>query len=180
MRYFTSDCHFGHNNIIRFCNRPFTSVEEMNEKLVENWNKVVTKEDTVYCLGDFSMNNPKRFAERLNGKKILILGNHDSVVESKLAFDEVLGYTQIEIGGNKVHLKHYPYRENVGPYDKKFLHVMMQDDGNWLIHGHVHNAAPKLVGKSINASVEWWDYKPFSEKEVEIIMAEKTDALPIL
>jgi len=170
MRYFTSDTHFAHHNIIRFCNRPFATVDDMDRKLIENWNATVKPEDTIYCTGDFAMRTPKHFADQLKGKKILIIGNHDYRNEVIQCFDEVHDYLQIEIAGNKIHLSHYPYKQNVGPYDKQFLHKMMEDDGNWLIHGHVHNSAPKIVQKSINASVECWNYKPFSEKEVESII----------
>ncbi len=75
-----SDTHFGHANVIDYCNRPFSSVEEMDETLIENWNSTVNKNDVVIHLGDFGLGNKdyiKSIIERLNGKKILILGNHD-------------------------------------------------------------------------------------------------------
>ena len=61
--FFTGDQHFDHANIIRFCNRPFTSVEEMNETIIENWNSIVSNKDDVYCLGDFAFSKPARFAD---------------------------------------------------------------------------------------------------------------------
>ena len=149
----------------------------MDRALIANWNKTVTDDDIVYCLGDFAMRTPKHFADRLKGKKILVIGNHDNYSQVVGCFDEVHEKLQIEIGGNIVNLSHYPYKVNVGPYDKKFLHKMMEDDGNWLIHGHVHNSAPKLVDKSINACVENWAYAPFSEEEVLKIMLDKQNAL---
>lgn len=80
--WFTSDQHFGHANIIEYEkeSRPFNSVEEMNECLVDRWNSVVYPGDTVYCLGDFAFGrrNVTLYASRLNGKKRLVLGNHDS------------------------------------------------------------------------------------------------------
>jgi calcineurin-like phosphoesterase family protein len=79
MIYFSSDHHFGHSNIIKYCNRPYSSVEEMNEKLIENWNATVKPEDTVYYLGDFSLSTKpvKEITPKLNGHKLLIPGNHD-------------------------------------------------------------------------------------------------------
>ena len=69
-----SDTHFGHANIIKYCNRPFSSVEEMNERMIENWNSVVTVQDHVYHLGDvYFGNETSNFFHRLNGKKRLIL-----------------------------------------------------------------------------------------------------------
>ena len=78
--FFTSDTHFGHANIIRLCNRPFKDVEEMNEKLVENWNRVVPEDGTVFHLGDFAFGGSglwNSVIPRLNGQIYLIIGNHD-------------------------------------------------------------------------------------------------------
>ena len=79
--FFIADTHFGGENIRRYENRPFTTVLEMNEKLIENWNQIVTKEDTVYVLGDFSdytdAEMDRKILNRLNGNKILVMGNHD-------------------------------------------------------------------------------------------------------
>lgn len=79
-RYFViADLHFGHNNIIKYCNRPFASVDEMNTELINNWNKTVGKDDTVFVCGDVALNKRlcKEIIPLLNGRKILIMGNHD-------------------------------------------------------------------------------------------------------
>ena len=76
-----SDTHFGHNNVIKYCNRPFKSVEEMDERMIKNWNETVSNNDTVIHLGDFGLGKKEYISsivQRLNGKKILILGNHDN------------------------------------------------------------------------------------------------------
>ena len=78
--FLIGDCHFGHRNIIKYCNRPFANVEEMTEGLVKNWNSVVGKNDIVYVVGDFALCGKQKIIEignRLNGRKRLILGNHD-------------------------------------------------------------------------------------------------------
>ena len=78
--FFTSDTHFGHANIINLCNRPFKDVNHMNDMLVENWNSVVTDDDTVFHLGDFALGGSAVWSNvlsRLKGKIYLILGNHD-------------------------------------------------------------------------------------------------------
>ena len=81
MIFFTSDLHISHANIIKFCNRPFDSVEEMNRFIIDSWNKSIKPEDEVYFLGDFSFTISKRgaryFLHKLNGKKYFIKGNHD-------------------------------------------------------------------------------------------------------
>ena len=78
--WFTSDTHFSHANIIKYCHRPFASVEEMDEQLVSRWNAAVGPNDTVYHLGDFAVGDGKRFAKRvsrLNGRIKILPGSHD-------------------------------------------------------------------------------------------------------
>lgn len=80
MIYFIADTHFYHENIIKYCNRPFKNSKQMNEYIVNKWNSVVTKDDIVYHLGDVgfgSTDELKELVGRLNGTKILIRGNHD-------------------------------------------------------------------------------------------------------
>ena len=80
MIYFTIDMHLGHENIIRLCNRPFSNVEEMDQALIDNWNRRVQPQDTIYILGDLMFRNkkpPEEYLRQLNGKKHLIIGNHD-------------------------------------------------------------------------------------------------------
>lgn len=86
MIYFTADTHFGHENVIRFCNRPFSSADEMDEMLIQNWNSRVKDNDTVYILGDmfFRSANAESILQRLKGKKRLIIGNHDGSWMTKL------------------------------------------------------------------------------------------------
>lgn len=78
--FFTSDHHFGHTNILKFCNRPFNSIDEMNEELIKRWNEKISPEDEVYHLGDFALTTSEQFKEiinRLNGTIYLIVGNHE-------------------------------------------------------------------------------------------------------
>ena len=80
MIYFIADTHFNHTNIIKYCNRPFKNTYEMNEYIIRRWNSVVKEADTVYHLGDVefgSLQEVKSLVERLNGRKILLRGNHD-------------------------------------------------------------------------------------------------------
>ena len=78
--FFMGDCHFGHKNIIRYCNRPFKDVDDMTEKMIKCWNNVVSANDIVYVVGDFALCGKNKIIEigqRLNGRKRLIMGNHD-------------------------------------------------------------------------------------------------------
>ena len=75
-----ADLHLGHANIIKYCNRPFSSVEEMNDALIRNWNNTIGKEDRVFFLGDFALGSKERVIEwgrMLQGRKVFIYGNHD-------------------------------------------------------------------------------------------------------
>ena len=119
MEFFISDTHFGHKNIIRYCNRPFQSVEEMDEALIEKWNSKVGKLDTVYIIGDFAWNKGKvsYFAERLNGTKILVAGNHDETWTLKpehhnfSCFEKVTNIMFETIDNHPVTMCHYPMVE---------------------------------------------------------------------
>lgn len=132
--FFTSDTHFGHANIIRFCNRPFKNVEEMDEALIENWNQVVSEDDTVFHLGDFAFGGSsvwKSIIPRLNGHINLIIGNHDrkNLRQGYMSsFDMVVPQLQIEIEGNPIYLNHYPFLCYGGSYR-----------GVWQLFGHVHS-----------------------------------------
>jgi calcineurin-like phosphoesterase family protein len=193
MIYFTSDPHYGHANIIKFSVRPYTSVEEMNEAMVRNWNEVVTPEDTVYCLGDFSLATEpvERYTRRLNGTKYLVPGNHDychsyhKKARSKENRDKWIkqyedwGWkvlpeqTTLDIPGvATVNMCHHPYIL-IGPGDDKYENWRPKDDGRWLICGHVHDKW-KVVDKMINVGVDQWDYKPVSIEEVKKIICSST------
>ena len=125
--FFTSDHHFNHKNIISFCSRPWQTVSEMNEILIKNWNETVSPDDIVYYLGDFAVGSrdeiPKLLA-RLNGKIILIRGNHDYDMSLK-HFVEHYNNLSIDIDGVKIELVHNP------------SHAKW--DCDFVLCGHIHN-----------------------------------------
>ena len=131
--FFTSDTHFNHANIIRFCNRPFIDVAQMNETLIANWNKVVGEDDTVFHLGDFCLGGAAEWTQvlnRLNGKIYLIMGNHDlkNIRQGFIQrFEHVSMQMHIEIGKQKIYLSHYPFLCFEGGYKEV-----------WQLFGHVH------------------------------------------
>ena len=133
MNFYISDTHFGHGNILHFDNRPFNSVEEMEEVMVKRWNAVVGKGDTVYILGDFCWKKEPewiRILNRLNGGKVLIVGNHDLHGSATLRkmFQDIKEYKEISDNGRKVVLCHYPI-----PCFKNHFY------GWFHLYGHVHN-----------------------------------------
>lgn len=154
--WLTADTHLGHANIIRYCGRPFSSVEEMDEHLIQEWNANVKREDVVYHLGDFCFKgDPRRYLQRLNGSIHLILGNHDN--EKKLR--PLVGDTNLmavdvnymlKINGQKIFMSHYPHRSWPDAFHGAF-HAF----------GHVHGTLDPL-GKSIDVGVDgdWEDFAP--------------------
>ena len=140
MIFYIADTHFGHANILKYDNRPFMSVEEMNKTIISNWNLVVSDVDTVYMLGDvswYSLASRKTsgILNRLNGNKILIRGNHDNRLSDidKKYFSQIRDYAEItdyDVGANGVRivLSHYPI-----PFYKNMPH------GDYHFYGHIHN-----------------------------------------
>lgn len=143
--WLTSDTHFGHNNIIKHCNRPFKDVNEMDNVLINNWNGIVKPNDTVLFLGDFAWSKEKYYKSRLNGNIIHISGNHDKNI---LIQDLIL-------------LK-----------NKTYFHVAHKPEdcySEYNLCGHVHEKwkVKRENGKLwINVGVDVWDYRPISFKEV--------------
>lgn len=138
--WFTADQHFGHANIIKHCSRPFADVGEMDKGLIEGWNLRVEKEDTVYDVGDFAFrgNPAKHYLDRLNGRKVLITGNHD-VVAPDDPWEAVENYRVVKWSGQTFVLFHYPMEEWDG-YFRGTIHL----------HGHVHSKTPAWGGKVRN------------------------------
>jgi calcineurin-like phosphoesterase family protein len=119
--WITSDLHFGHTNIMKFCPETrghFRDVQHMNEEMVRMWNEKVQPGDTVYILGDVafcSASDAARILQRLNGDKILIEGNHDRKaikdVSFQKCFKEIHKYLDINYNGHKIVMSHFPFLE---------------------------------------------------------------------
>lgn len=190
-QFFTSDLHFGHTNIIKYCNRPYSTVDEMNEALIANWNEVVPEENAdVYILGDLVMG---KFAENiklikeLNGRKWLVSGNHDRCWPGhKNYFNQIKKYLDAGISGvsqnlllrlnanpdHNVTLSHFPKRASLGAYDHRYSDYY-QTTNQWVLHGHVHDTwKVDFENKQINVGVDVWDYKPVSEETLGQIIDE--------
>ncbi len=181
--WFTSDHHFGHTNIISYCDRPFANADQMNRELVQAWNDVVSPGDLVYYLGDFSLdaNLVPRIVRQLNGVKILISGNHDKCWQKSdpanhwrlhyldAGFESIEQTMHIKIAGESVLLSHLPYKNFDDP-DQRYVEHRPLDDGGWLVHGHVHDRW-RICDRQINVSVEMWDYRPASIGSIAEIIA---------
>lgn len=172
--FFTSDTHFGHKNSIKYCNRPFSSVEEMDETLINNWNSVVSPESDVYHLGDFAfagISRTKEILDQLNGRIHLIKGNHDRKITNQLRseFVWVRDYYELKIkdkdanrGNQSIILLHYAMRT----WDKAH-------HGSWHLYGHSHGSIQDF-GKSFDCGVDAQNYRPISYEEVKEKMKTKT------
>jgi calcineurin-like phosphoesterase family protein len=167
--FFTSDTHFGHEAVIRNCERPFTSVEEMDDILIARWNEIVSPSDVVHHLGDFLSGSPQGapyYLDRLNGKIHLVAGNHDKrlIRDHAERFASVTVINEVVIGGQSLILCHYPMRE----WDRSYA-------GAWHLHGHVHgrlNHDP--VGHSMDVGVDSHEeYRPWAFEEVAAILSDR-------
>lgn len=197
MIYFTSDQHYWHANVIKYCTRPFATTEEMNEAMVNNWNSVVKPEDTVYNLGDFSLafRPVEIYPHRLNGTKILVPGNHDfchsyhkksrSEENREKWFQKYRDHgfiilpeqTTLEVPGLATfNMCHHPY---AGPYEienggDKYEKWRPVDDGRILLCGHVHEKwqtrrSPKGT-LMINVGVDQHGFTPVSIDQIKAII----------
>ena len=149
-----SDLHFGDPKMLRYCRKEFGSLSEMNETILERWNRTVGKSDSVFFLGDMTGEAGRRpvdyWLSMLNGRITLLRGNHDTTPVKKVtALNRPI---MIDCHGMRVMLSHYPYRPAAW--------------NGWIIHGHVHNSEPNLYPrinrrrKTANVSAEMVNYTP--------------------
>jgi calcineurin-like phosphoesterase family protein len=188
--YLTSDLHFYHANVIKYCNRPFTDVEHMNESLINNWNSVVKPDDQIIVVGDFSLafRPVEVITPRLNGVKFLVPGNHDfchsynkksrkpekrgewikkyqdngwNVLSEQCIFDIP------EIG--TANICHIPWNNNDPRYEK---HKAINDN-KWLLHGHIHsNTQLNLDKKMIDIGCDANNYTPVHLDKIKELINE--------
>ena len=166
-RYYIADLHFDNFNIIRYCDRPFATAEEMNETMIRRWNEVVEDGDMVYILGDLMLNRgkrPERHLARLKGRLVLLRGNHDDTwlhkVDTSLWFEQVADRLEITDGDRLLTLNHEPLLDP---------RSYAPEENRYQIHGHIHNNThmeewPILREnpRILNASVEVTDYRPMT------------------
>lgn len=162
--FLISDTHFNHFNIIKYCNRPFETIEQMNNTIIENWNKTIKPDDKVFFLGDFgfgTIEHLKELCSKLNGNKEIILGNHDQSKRPNqwrsIGFREAHKYPIIY--RNFYILSHEP--------------LFMNDTMPYLnIHGHIHGEC--LDGKNhFNVSCEVLNYMPIDFEKLIKLAATK-------
>ena len=167
MIYYISDTHFGHENVIWMCDRPFRDIDEMNSVLIERWNAKVKGNDTVYVLGDmfFRCADPESILIRLKGKKRLLIGNHDgswmTKIDASQYFESIDLMLETSIGNHGVTLCHYP------------LLTWRHQKKTYMIHGHIHNDTSsdfwpliRVRERMLNAGVDINGFQPVSFEEL--------------
>jgi len=176
--YFIGDTHFGHKNIINFQKeeRPFESIKHHDDIMIKNWNNTVAQSDSVFVLGDFAMGKrPVQLAENLNGRKVLIGGNHDECSAERYLefFDDMKGCIVRYIGGFKCLMQHVPCHTSQLKYRMDFC-----------IHGHLHSnvvlddeGQPDL--RYLCVSAEQTDLRPISESAISSELNRRAELLGI-
>ena len=163
MDFFIADTHFGHANIVKYCGRPFPNSDEMDETIIRNWNAVVSKDDTVYHLGDFSLvkkNRIPEYIDALNGKIILIRGNHD-----RSRTITAWGKMGIDSRNGPIRYSYY-----LLSHEPMLFPELPNIHGH--THGNVHNGDISDHGIHVCVSCEAVNYSPISidfiEKAIEL------------
>lgn len=161
--FFTSDQHFGHRNIIQYCNRPFGSLEQMHEALIRSWNEVVSVDDDVYVLGDFAFCNPNRVLPQLKGNLFLVRGNHDGKAVCKNArWGFVKDYHEMSVDGKKLVLCHYPLLTWNGAHR-----------GSWMLHGHSHGSLGEEHSTRTDVGVDTSGFVPLSWDQIKLRLGNR-------
>ncbi len=201
--FLTSDPHFGHANIIRYCDRPYVDSDEMDAALAANWNRVVSASDDVLILGDLTMtwsvSRLAAFLAELNGSITIVPGNHDvfwpgrikaggrtaASVQEAVETLAATGVTvdadpaPLDIAGELAALHHFPYRGDSGDHDDRYIEHRPVDTGGWLIHGHVHEQW-RQRGRMINVGVDAWSQAPVHLDTIaDLIKAGPNDLAPL-
>lgn len=173
MIWFSSDNHFYHEAIIQMCNRPFTTLGEMNEAMIYRWNNVITNNDEIFHLGDFSLGKSKETNDivyRLNGKRIyFIRGNHDKHFDKLPETEKFVKLPPLfdfKINGIRYTLCHYPLSEWRGSHN---------EDKSIMLHGHCHGRL-SVYGYRMDVGVDTNNFYPYSIEQINNIMkARVTD-----
>lgn len=168
MNYYIGDMHLGHKNVIKFDGRPYSDVDEMDKALIDNWNRVVTDEDHVYIIGDFTYKNCKsseEYVKQLKGHKHLIIGNHDYVTikdeNACRCFESMDKIAYIRDGDKAVMLCHFPIAEWNG-----------KKRGTYHIYSHIHNRKDdtyefmRLQPNALNAGCMINGYRPVTLEQL--------------
>lgn len=166
--FFVADEHYGHKNIIKYNDRPFSDIKDMDESIIKGFNKKVPSNAVTIHAGDFCLGSRKyevvkeRYIDQLNGDHVFLLGSHDHWLPNSRTHEII----EITIGGQTVVVCHYAMRV----WSKSHY-------GSWHLYGHSHGHLPS-IGKSHDISLDNTFFLPLSWVEVKKIMDLKPDNKP--
>lgn len=175
--FFISDTHFRHKNIIKYCNRPFKTVRDMDSTLIKNWNSVVGPDDVVFHGGDFCFGSKSSWAylcDALNGVKYLAAGNHDGNITPDKFVDvqhmfniRIIGDEEIASDGQRITVCHYP-----------MISWYQSHRGSIQLYGHVHGGLSnkgemKTTPNQLDVGVDVHDFTPISYEQVKTIITKQ-------
>lgn len=195
--YFISDTHFGHTNIIKYCDRPYKDTTQMDIDIIQKWNSVVGKNDTVWHLGDFAFFSKKdheriyKLIQKLNGNINLLLGNHDRHISDNIQFWMDLGFKKVwdspflfmndyilshepVISKNGIDLTYHPKLKNIHGHIhnsfEKYQKLSVEDQKKWDLRNLEFGHIADITKHSFNVSIEVIDYKPIAFETIIEIM----------
>lgn len=175
--FFTSDLHCYHKNIIKYCNRPFDSVEEMNQTIIDNWNRVVPEDGITFVLGDCVFGGKEKWSKifsQLNGIKYLIRGNHDGNFTSRDIFTAEYDFKLINVMFDDkcpeqyIFACHYP-----------MISWPHMEKGSWMVYGHIHTVngetsfKDKLSPSQYDVGVDNNNFTPVSFQQVKEMITKQ-------
>jgi calcineurin-like phosphoesterase family protein len=169
--WFTADFHLGHTNIIRYCSRPFSTVEKMDQAILERLNASVKPNDSLYFLGDFCLGIQARvlaYRRRIRCEKIFAVpGNHDKHTRKlKQEFFWLDNLAEVSVHGQQIVLCHYAFRV-----------WNRSNHGSWHLYGHSHGRLPETPNSlSLDVGVDTHDFRPWHYDEIADIMMKKAQA----
>lgn len=165
--FFCSDLHFGHQRIIEFHPNRADTIDEMNERIVENWNAVVSPKDETWLLGDLAMgklDDSLKFFHRLNGRKHLVSGNHDGNRTKALPWSSVQDYKEWKQKPYRAVLSHYPFLTWNGAHH-----------GVWMLHGHSHGLLEPTNTTRMDVGIDTHpEFRPYHLDEIAEIMDKRS------
>lgn len=167
--FFTSDTHFFHKNILKYTDRPFKDVEEMNEALIDQWNRVVGPDDVIYHLGDVIFGGKDKIPlilPRLKGIKILVAGNHDNKNRLSTHFKEIHNYLEVSgHNGERFILSHFPFEV-----------WNLSHRGSFHLHGHSHGSLPS-IGRRLDVGIDGYgtsfNYGPIPMEVISMVLSNR-------
>jgi len=187
--FFTSDYHLGHNNVIKFDNRPFKGLHDMHHTMIENWNSVVNEDSIIFYLGDYiykgDVKIAKWFSSQIKGRIHFLMGNHDKyrVISSLNRFEKIYG-DDTALGGATIKVKDSDCKDGWQSIVMCHYPILSWNKARysaWHIHGHCHqnmtnnpNMSWFYDNKVIDAGCNGWNYTPISYQQVKDVMSAKS------